>query len=109
MKSEVGIRLTSINAIASDDEGGEDTPTAMSYVSYWGNTKIPIFQSSVVCVRKSTQGVEGSCEQDIHHNNSTKKNSDLWCCKALRDKYLRGIFLVQKLHIYPITICWKYY
>ena len=51
MKSEVGIRLTSINAIASDDEGGEDTPTAMSYVSYWGNTKIPIFQSSVVFVR----------------------------------------------------------
>ena len=73
IKSEVDIQLTSINDIASDNEGGEDTPTAMSSVSYWDKNKIPIFQRSVLCVRKSKQEAEGSCEQDIHHNNATKK------------------------------------
>ena len=62
MKSKFERLLPSINVVDSDDGGGEDTPTVISLVSYWGKTKRSkqdILQHRVVFV-KINLGAEGS-------------------------------------------------
>ena len=75
MKNEVDRLLQASNVVASDNGGGEDTPTITSSGSYWGNTKRSkqeILQRRVVYV-KSKQVIGVSCRRDIHHKNTTTK------------------------------------
>ena len=73
MSSEVKRRMEVSNAVPSNERGSENTPTATSLGSYWGNTNISkqdIIQCRVVCI-KIKRGSEGSRDRDVHHKNAT--------------------------------------
>ena len=69
--------MTSRNIVASDDGGGEYTPTVTSSGSHWSKkkrSKQEFLHIRVVCV-KSNRGAEGSRNQYLHHKNATTKLS----------------------------------
>ena len=73
MKSEVDRRLKARNVVASDDRGGENTPTVTSLESYWLKTKISMQETIhriVVCV-KIKRVEEGSQKRYVHPKKAT--------------------------------------